>query len=420
MKNRLCVWCILLLCVALLCACDGNESPDTDAPADVFASVRESGETWLSYGLSAYEEGRAPAKLGAFFSERDHMTYLTLYDHMFSFDKEKSVSVAEALFAFIYENYGADALLDLEKRCAYKTAYLASLGITEEYGQTDAVERFFVDEMDFSFNRVYKYIISFDNVTYYFKDFTVGTPQQFHSFLYFNTTGLREMIAYMRENGFDKGLDTEREFNYYMTFDGSGYSKTVYENGNMVINDSYSALHEACHAMGITEKDNIWLSEGLCNYFGKALGFNDQIAASYIQVISMANAGVFDERAEAGDVSAIRYKAVAKAYAEYGGSLASVDAFDLSLFAHLAARTELALGGYPTLGTAYAAVNREECTAIGAELSYDGATSLILYLSDTYGMARVLDAYASQNMEEAFGKDYAAIKAEWLGFLQEY
>ena len=228
------------------------------------------------------------------------------------------------------------------------------------------------------------------------------------------------MIAYMRENGFDKGLDTEREFNYYMTFDGSGYSKTVYENGNMVIDDSYSALHEACHAMGITEKDNIWLSEGLCNYFGKALGFNDQIAASYIQIVSMANAGVFDERAEAGDVSAIRYKAVAKAYAEYGGSLASADAFDLSLFAHLAARTELALGGYPTLGAAYAAVNREECTAIGAELSYDGATSLILYLSDTYGMARVLDAYASQNMEEAFGKDYAAIKAEWLDFLQEY
>ena len=33
-----------------------------------------------------------------------------------------------------------------------------------------------------------------------------------------------------------------------MIFDGSGYNKTLYSNGNMYINDSYFTLHEAVHA----------------------------------------------------------------------------------------------------------------------------------------------------------------------------
>ena len=76
--------------------------------------------------------------------------------------------------------------------------------------------------MDFSSNTTYKYIISFDNVTYYFKDFGAGSPTQYHGFLYYSTTGLFEMIDYLKSNNLNEGLDTERKFNYYMTFDGSG------------------------------------------------------------------------------------------------------------------------------------------------------------------------------------------------------
>ena len=333
------------------------------------------------------------------------MTYLTLYDHFFTYDKTKSVPVAEALFAFIYDKYGAEAVLDLEKRCEYKSEYLKSLGLEVEYTNAPEVE-VFLSSMDFSTNATYKYIISFGNVTYYFKDFGAGSPTQYHGFLYYSTTGLFEMIDYLKSNNLSEGFDTERKFNYYMTFDGSGYNKTVYSNGNMYINDSYSTLQEAVHAMGITKNDNIWLSEGLCNYFGKSLGFNDQIAASYIQLLTMAKQGYFDEQANAGNEQYILYKRVYEDYTTRGGKMDSVDTFNFRLYTDVNATVELDTNTYKTLGDGYKLVNKTDCNAVGSELSYEQATSLVLYLVDTYSIEKILDAYHSQDIVATFGKDY--------------
>ena len=328
MKTKISFIAVLLLMAVLLGSCtntpdlpqgeeplpsDSAADTSTDAPADPFELLRTSGEEWISYGLAAYENGKQADNLKAFFSDRANMTYLTLYDHLFTYDKAKSVPVAEALFAFIYDTYGAEAVLDLEKRCAYKDAYLKSLGLEVDYTNAPEVEAFLAT-MDFSSDATYKYIISFGNVTYYFKDFGAGSPTQYNGFLYYNTTGLSEMIDYLKSNNLSEGFDTERKFDYYMTLDGSGYNKTVYSNGNMYINDSYAALHEAMHAMGVTENKNIWLSEGLCNYFGKSLGFNDQIAASYIQLLTMAKQGYFDEQAAAGKKQYVLYKRVYEDY----------------------------------------------------------------------------------------------------------
>lgn len=431
MKTKISFIAVLLLIAMLLGSCtstpelsQSSEPPisdhttemQTEKPVDPFELLRSSGEEWISYGLSAYESGKQVEDLKDFFSDRTNMTYLTLYDHMFTFDKEKSIPVAEALFSFIINEYGIDALLDVNKRCAYKTDYLKSLGLDMEYVQPQDIESFFTT-MDFTSNATYKYIISFDNVTYYFKDFGTGSPTQYHGFLYYSTTGLFEMIKYMEDNNFNNFFDTKRKFDYYMTFDGSGYSKTVYSNGNMYINDSYSTLHEAVHAMGIIKNDNIWLSEGICNYFGKALGFNEQIAASYIQILTMAKNGYFDERANAGDKSAILYKKVYETYTNRGGKIDSVDVFDLSLYTDITAEIELETGLYATLGEAYKIVNKKDCKEIGDELSYEQATSLVLYLADTYGIEKVLEAYQTQNIEAVFGKGYEGLKADWLTYL---
>ncbi len=429
---------IILLITVLFCACsDTAQTPSkettasteeitTEAPTEVpvetepdpFGNIRESKETWLAYGLSAYENRKEPENLKEFFADGANMTYLTLYEHMFTFDSETSISVAEALFAFICDEYGVDALLDVEKRCAYKTAYLRSLGLDTEYVQLPEVEAFF-NGMEFSSNATYPYIIAFDNVTYYFKDFGAGSPAQYHGFLYFSTTGLFEMIEYMKDNHVSDGLDTEREFNYYMTFDGSGYSKTLYANGDMYINESYSTLHEAVHAMGIgmKEKDNIWLSEGICNYFGRSLGFNDQIAASYIQILTMVQQGYFDDLINKGDASAILRKAVYDGYVNGGGRLDSADAFDFRLYSDVTARVELNSGSYVTLGEAYEIANKTAIESVGDEISYEQSTSLILYLVDTYGIDKVLEAYHTQDIVGAFGKGYEELKADWLGYL---
>ena len=428
MKTKLSFIAILLLMAMLLGSCtntpdlpentepstsDNSTDTPTKTPEDPFELLRSSGEEWISYGLAAYENDKEVENLKEFFSNRANMTYLTLYDHFFTYDKTKSVPVAEALFAFIYDKYGAEAVLDLEKRCEYKSEYLKSLGLEVEYTNAPEVEAFLAS-MDFSSNTTYKYIISFDNVTYYFKDFGAGSPTQYHGFLYYSTTGLFEMIDYLKSNNLSEGFDTERKFNYYMTFDGSGYSKTVYSNGNMYINDSYSTLHEAVHAMGITKNDNIWLSEGICNYFGKQLGFNDQIAASYIQLLTMAKQGYFDEQANAGKVEYILYKRACDDYIAHGGKLDSVNTFDFRLYTDVNAKIELDTNTYETLGYAYKLVNNTDCNAVGSELSYEQTTSLVLYLVDTYGIEKVLDAYHSQDIASTFGKGYEELKSDWL------
>lgn len=428
MKTKISFIAVLLLMAVLLGSCtntpdlpqgeeplpsDSAADTSTDAPADPFELLRTSGEEWISYGLAAYENGKQADNLKAFFSDRANMTYLTLYDHLFTYDKAKSVPVAEALFAFIYDTYGAEAVLDLEKRCAYKDAYLKSLGLEVDYTNAPEVEAFLAT-MDFSSDATYKYIISFGNVTYYFKDFGAGSPTQYNGFLYYNTTGLSEMIDYLKSNNLSEGFDTERKFDYYMTLDGSGYNKTVYFNGNMYINDSYAALHEAMHAMGVTENKNIWLSEGLCDYFGKSLGFNDQIAASYIQLLTMAKQGYFDEQAAAGKKQYVLYKRVYEDYIGRGGKTDAVDTFDLRLYTDVYAKAELDADAYKTLGDVYKLFNKTDCNAVGSELSYEQATSLVLYLVHTYGIEKVLGAYHTQDIAAAFGKGYEELKSDWL------
>ena len=227
------------------------------------------------------------------------------------------------------------------------------------------------------------------------------------------------MIDYMKSNNLCEGLDTGRDFNYYMTFDGSGYSKTITATGDMYINNASSTLHEAVHAMGIGNivNENIWLSEGICNYFGRTLGFNDQIAISYIQTLTMIEQGYFDEGAAAGDTQAMLYKEIAENYVCGGGKLDSVNTFNFRLYADVTAKAELELGAYQTLGDAYRIVNKAECTSVGHDLSYEQTSSLILYLVDTYGLNKVLEAYHTQDIESVFGKDYESLKVDWLMYL---
>ena len=62
--------------------------------------------------------------------------------------------------------------------------------------------------------------------------------------------------------------------------------------------------------------------------------------------------------------------------------------------------------------------NKKECISVGEELSYDQTTSLMMYLVDNYGIEKLLEAYKSQNVSMIFGKDYEALKAEWLDYLK--
>ena len=58
----------------------------------------------------------------------------------------------------------------------------------------------------------------------------------------------------------------------------------------------------------------------------------------------------------------------------------SVDTFDFRLYTDVNAKMELDANTYKTLGYTYKLVNKTDCNAIGSELSYEQATSLVLYL----------------------------------------
>lgn len=409
--------------------------PVTTASPDPFASVRGSGEEWIRYGLAAYDAGKEIPDMSSFFSGISNdplstISYVCLYDDLFLYDPENAVPVAEAFFDFVVRHYGVDALQDFGKRWEYRSAYLRAIGVgfdyasdPETYSELQAMDPVFAG-MTCTSNETYKYVLSFDNATYYFKDFPIGY-WPYHGTLYYKIVSLNKMIAYLNENALSEWLETGRHFHYYMTLDSGSASRTLHnKTRDMYINDFHHMLHETIHAMGITDDRNVWLCEGISNYFGYLLGFDELDSAPYISNLIAAAAGYYDQNAAAGDPNAMRAKRTYEDYVAHGGAFEpletkdSLRSADLPLYFDAAARAEFEVPA-STLGDAYKEVNNGECTGVGADLTYNQATSLVQYLADTYGIVRVLNAYKTQDIEGNLGKDYAGLKAEWLEYLQQ-
>ncbi len=400
---------------------DGNTPAPEETPPldDGFDAVRRSDERWLSHGLDAYLSGKEVPDLSEFFADPANMVYLTLYTDMFLYDEAKSIPVAEAFFCFVVETYGKDALLDTDRRIEYKSAYLASLGVESGYLQDPRVEAM-LSRMTASSDKDRAYILTVDNTTYTLNDFSQGSISQYHALFYNNTKALADMLTFIRENLPGAGLNTDRHFRYDMTFDGTGISFTL-SDGRMSINDMHSMLHESLHAMGLRADTDefIWLTEGLCNYMGKLMGFNPQLASSSAQVLTMAGAGYFDERIESGDVAAVYNKRLYEAYTAAGGSLSSAAEFDLILYHDLGAVLERAVLGetVQTIADAYETLNNRPYTAPGTELTYAETTSMVNYLVETYGLETVMKAAQNEDVEGVLGKSYDELKVLWQATL---
>ena len=174
------------------------------------------------------------------------------------------------------------------------------------------------------------------------------------------------------------------------------------------------------HAMGINNNSHIWLSEGICSYFGEMLGFNGQIAASYIQMLAMAEQGYFDERAAAGEVYAQAYKTLYEQYSARGGKLDHADNFDLRLYNDLFCTLVSSGLEQNTVADIYKKAGGKEYSGTGGELNYPQTKSLVLYLADVYGIEKVMQAYHTGDIASALGKDYEGPKAEWQEYMTQF
>jgi len=401
-------------------------SADTKPATDVFAAVRESNETWLAHGLRAYESGKEPMNLRAFFtSSQLNLSYLTLYEHMFVYDEATSITVAEALFRFICDEFGPEALTDLTKRTEYKTAYLQSLGIDMAYTNTPELEALFAS-MKLWRQSEYKYILSFDNIHFYFPDFTVH-PSTYNGLTYYTVIGLKSMIAFLEENGFTEYVNPDRDFHFFMPLEG-GISYTK-ENGMMYINDPGALQHEAVHAMGITSLPHMchmWLKEGICTYIGQILFETQWNSARIFEPLALAAQGYYDAAADSGDALAVKRQAIAQKYLAAGGILEAtaegLSKFDFRLYYDLVALYEFETKQYETLYDVFIALNPTYSGQeyIGQDLSYAQAGSMVAYLAEDYGLETVLKAHETQDLEGTFGKGYEALKADWLAYLAKF
>jgi len=412
--------------VILLTSCSSkSQVPQTEIkPAektkeDAFSMLRSSGETWIYYGLKAYEEKVAPQDVSAYFKNSADVGLLTLYETVFVTDRDKAIAVSEDFFRYVVENHGADEILNKEKRVEYKNEYLRSLGSQIAYPQTTEVETL-LSSMVLTKNtdKDFPYKITLDSCVYYFKDLMPnGNISPTHGFLYYNTRGLYNLIKTLDENGLNKYFDTAKEFQYYMTFSNSTLSKTDFNSGKMYINDFSAALHESLHAMGIKNKENLWLSEGICEYFGKALGFQQQTDAAYIQILLMAEKGTYNELAENGNKQALRYIKTAEIYKQKGGRYDSLESFSPLVFMDSFAKAELDLNFYSTIKETYIVGGDDQTEYIDGDMSYSQAGSLVAHLIDTYGLEKVFQAYETQDITGCLGKDLDTLKLEWISTL---
>ncbi len=393
---------------------------ETDAPADGFEAVRASSEPWLGYGLTAYLAGADAPDLTDFFAEPANLGYLTLYADSFAMDPDKAVPVAEAFFRFVVETAGKEALTDVNRRVELKTAYLASLGLATAYPQLPEVEAVLA-RMTLSSEKEWPHVLTLDQTSYYFKDFSEGSATQYRALIFHNTTGLARMIDRIKQALPDAELHTDRHFHYYMTFDEGSFSHTTTTDGKMYIQSFTDVLHESMHAMGLfpAKPEDLWLAEGLCDYFGKLLGFNEQLAVSCMQIFQVVESGILDEPAAAGDPSSILYKRVYDEYVAAGGQTDTAADFDLILYNDLMAALQRPIMGEQlnTIGSVYEALNGKHYDAPGMELSYAEAASLVSYLVETYTLETVMRAYETEDIEGTLGKTYEELAALWTASL---
>lgn len=397
-----------------------TESKQTaETKEDEFSILRSSGETWINHGLKAYEEKNEPQDVTAFFKSQEDVGLLTLYETVFETAPDKAIKVSEDFFRYVIENHGANEILNKEKRVDYKNEYLKSLGLQIKYSQPIECEKLLssmvltkTNDKDFPFK------ITLDFCTYFFKDLMPnGSISPTHGFLYYNTKGLNNLIKALEEKGLNKYLDSNKEFHFYMTFSDSPLSKTDFQSGKMYINDFSAALHESLHAMGIKNKENLWLSEGICEYFGKALGFQQQTDAAYIQILQMAEKGLYNEAAANGNESALRYVKTAEIYKKKGGQYDSLEKFDPQIFMDSFAKAEIELNSYSTIKETYFIGGDNQTNYIDGGMSYSQAGSFVAHLIDTYGLETVFSAYETQDILGCFEKDLNALKKEWLSAL---
>lgn len=421
MYRRLLLLTVLFSSLLLFSAC-GKMSDEK-----AIAAMKESDELWINYGLAAWEAGTETEDVSGILS--GGYKYLYLHNYMFTYDEEKSAAVAEDFFRFVADKYGLAAVLDTDKRVAYKTEYLHSLGFEFDYARSTEEENFF-RTVTFHSDDVYDYIFTYKNASFTFTDFEVLSLGNMQSMVFDTCTFLDNFAAYVKKKNLSYYFNTDSRVCFHC--EGIGRSTTVsytrLSTGMIYMRSRWSLPHEYVHAVSnfsAGNDSNIFLDEVLANYFPYTLELTDMHKKqNYIRFVD-AEAGYYEDLiAQGGAVAseAIYFQCLWENYVALGGTYETAEEIDTELFEHAALITGRTSGSSlsSTLYESYLSINPNLSPFEGGELLGDELDLFGSWLIEKYGLLKVLETWRTADFSGTLGEDYETIKAEWMEAEAQY
>ncbi|MBQ7320952.1 MAG: hypothetical protein IJW99_02535 [Clostridia bacterium] len=393
----------------------GTVAVETAPPltAADFPEIEASHEEWLRVGLDDYlNNTKRNFDAAAYFAENGYGV-LALYNDWFTYDARSAKAVASLFFRYVMENYGYEALFDLDRRIEYKDAFLKSVSPELTYRNDPDAERI-LSGMTCDSNANYKYIIRLEGASYRFVhiDHEIALV---HRMIYNNTVAVARLKEYIRSiEGYEKYFDLSRDLKYNVPLQG-GVSSTNNNTKIMTVNDTYAMLHETVHAVSLySNQEALWLSEGMADYLSKGHGFDDLVDQTHYLALFSVEQGLYDSYIAAGEPNALRYREIHRLYTERGGTFATPEEVDNLLYTDASAVAEFAMPHDERIGDVYESLNGKSYEGQGGELTYKQSASFVRYLIDRCGIGTVLAALNEYDrMEELFGASYDELYAAW-------
>ena len=413
----------MLLTVLLLFTACGKMSDEK-----AIAAMKESDELWINYGLAAWEAGTETEDVSGILS--GGYRYLYLHNYMFTYDEEKSAAVAEDFFRFVADKYGLAAVLDTDKRVAYKTEYLHSLGFEFDYARSTEEENFF-RTVTFHSDDVYDYIFTYKNASFTFTDFEVLSLGNMQSMVFDTCKFLDNFAAYVKKKNLSYYFNTDSRVCFHCV--GIERSTTVSHTrpstGMIYMRSRWSLPHEYVHAVsnfshGMTGS-NTFLDEFVANYFPNILELTDMHKKhNYIRFVD-AEAGYYEDQiAQGGAVAseAKYFQSLWENYVALGGTYATAGEIDTELFYQAALITGRTSGSSlsSTLYESYLSTSPNMSPFEGGELLNDEFDLFGSWLIEKYGLLKVFETWRTADFSGTLGEDYETIKAEWMEAEAQY
>lgn len=387
-------------------------------------------EPWTIYGTYglAFLDSIDIDVLKEYYMSADNFSLLGLFGGRFfdlwNTEEELEISrkTAVALCDFVLDKYDLNTLKN-EVNKDIKQEWLNFIGVDREYNYIYEGE--FVD-FTYDATDEYPIIITTDSVTYHMlpTEWGPSNTDDIEEFLYYDIQGRKDIIDYLIENAGDMldMINIDVYNNLYIYYDRSfspdGVGAYADSHNNIHLFTDISAhLHEFCHILIPNNfLSSYWQYEAISEYLSRIVA-NRGYSSYYQDLLLMSDLLDDPETTDILGDSKESWEYFFEFFYDKGGSLASLELFDIKAFYDACALTSkkydnwYIFSAHLTVGEVYDI--KEEDIREGDELTYFQATSFMSYLIDNYSVSQALMLCDGVDFEDAFGISYTHAMRDW-------